>query len=271
MVKKIFLLILLTFISKSFSQNDYVTIHVYRPKMMLGSAITHKVNINGREICELDNGGHLEYKSFLFTSFHLTTDGKVNDLLRKDGVKFKGDKGSVHYFIITPKFGGMNIEQIDKPISENELKLKYFHSINDVGIDSNNISNDYPSTNWNKETLILHWKEKKIDNIEGVYEVMDGTTQYELAVINEDNKYSIIYISGANGTQWKVGDIKASMQKTASSKIFKSKWYMLNKNQSKDLFVTFKDDSFLVDSETTGNKDLYIKTFPTYEDGISKK
>ena len=64
MVKKTFLLILLTFISKSFSQNNYVTIHVYRPKMMLGSAVTHRVNINGKEICELDNGGHLDYKPY---------------------------------------------------------------------------------------------------------------------------------------------------------------------------------------------------------------
>ena len=46
---------------------------------------------------------------------------------------------------------------------------------------------------------------------------------------------------------------------------------MLNKNQSKDLFITLKEESFSVDSETTENKDLYVKTFSIYEDGLPKK
>lgn len=269
-MKKLLLLLILVGFNKTYSQNDYATIHIYRPKMMLGSAMTHTINFNGKKICKIDNGGHLEYKTFTQTSIHFTTDGK-EDIKRKDGIKFNVEKGKLYYFQITPKFGGMNIEQIQNPILENDLKEKYFVALNDVGYDTNATNNVISKTEWSKENLIKHWNEIGISEIEGIYEVVGGKVKYELALINDNETYSLIYLSGASGSSWHAGDIKGTLKKTASFGMFMSKWYLLNKSQSNDVLITFKDSTFSVVSGENDANDTYVKTYPTYESKIKKK
>lgn len=269
-MKKILLLLILIGFNKTYSQNDYATIHIYRPKMMLGSAVTHTINFNGKSICKIDNGGHLEYKTFTQTSIHFTTDGK-EDIKRKDGVKFNVEKGKSYYFQITPKFGGMNIEQIQNPILEDDLKSKYFVALNDVGFDASVTNNDMPKTEWTKENLIKHWNETGISEIEGIYEVVGGIIKYEIALINDKDTYSLIYLSGANGSSWKIGDVKATLKKTASFGIFISKWYLLDKSQSKNALIAYKNSTFSVEPGESDDNDTYVKTYPTYENKVKKK
>ncbi len=267
-MKKIILLFILLGLTKLYSQNDYAVINIYRPKMMLGSAVTHKINFNGKQVCEIDNGGHLEYKAFALTNVHITMDGK-EDVKRKDGLKISLEKGKVYNFRLTPVFGKMKIEQIQDTISKEELKSKYFVSLNDIGIDNN--SNIKSDSNWTKDKLIEHWKNNGISELEGVYEVVGGSIQYELAVIKQNDEYTIIYLAGANGSAWKVGDIKATLKKSASFGVFKTKWIMLNKSQNKDVLIIFKDSSFSAPSETDDTNINYLKTFPNYESNIKKK
>lgn len=267
-MKKIIVLIVLFGLTKLYAQNDYAVINIYRPKMMLGSAVTHKINFNGKKVCDIDNGGHLEYKAFALTNVHITMDGK-EDVKRKDGLKISLEKGKVYNFKLTPVFGKMKIEQIKDTISKEELKSKYFVSLNDIGIDNNSaIASD---SNWNKEKLIEYWKSNGVSELEGIYEVVGGNIQYELAVIKQNDEYTIIYLAGANGSAWKVGDIKATLKKSASFGVFKTKWIMLNKSQNKDVLITFKDSSFSAPSETDDTNVSYIKTFPNYESNIKKK
>ena len=122
-----------------------------------------------------------------------------------------------------------------------------------------------------KDKLIEYWTKNGISDLEGVYEVVGGNIQYELAVINQNGDYTIIYLAGANGSAWKVGDIKATLKKSASFGVFKAKWAMLNKSQNKDVLITFKNSSFSAPSETDDSSVSYIKTFPTYESKIKKK
>lgn len=267
-MKRTTLLLILLGLTKLYSQNDYAVINIYRPKMMLGSAVTHKINFNGKKVSDIDNGGHLEYKAFALTNVHITMDGK-EDVKRKDGLKISLEKGKVYNFKLTPVFGKIKIEQIKDTISKEELKSKYFVSLNDIGIDNNStIASD---SNWTKEKLIQHWKNNGISELEGVYEVVGGSIQYELAVIYQNDEFTIIYLAGANGSSWKVGDIKATLKKSASFGVFKTKWIMLNKSQNKDVLITFKDSSFSAPSETDDINISYIKTFPNYESNIKKK
>ncbi|WP_423740506.1 hypothetical protein V8245_05160 [Flavobacterium columnare] len=169
------MLIVLFGLTKLYAQNDYAVINIYRPKMMLGSAVTHKINFNGKKVCDIDNGGHLEYKAFALTNVHITMDGK-EDVKRKDGLKISLEKGKVYNFKLTPVFGKMKIEQIKDIISKEELKSKYFVSLNDIGIDNNSaIASD---SNWNKEKLIEYWKSNGVSELEGIYEVVGGNIQY---------------------------------------------------------------------------------------------
>ena len=90
-------------------------------------------------------------------------------------------------------------------------------------------------------------------------------------MVSQNDELTIIYLAGANGSAWKSGDIKATLKKSASFGVFKSKWIMLNKSQNKDVLITFKDSSFSAPSETDETNVNYIKTFPNYESNIKKK
>ncbi|WP_035669402.1 hypothetical protein [Flavobacterium sp. 83] len=269
-MKKFLIFLVLIGLNKSYSQNDYATINIYRPKMMLGSAITHTINLNGKKVCKMDNGGHLEYKMFTQANVYITIDGK-EDIERKDGVKISVEKGKIYNIKIYPKFGKMGIEQIGNPIEKEDLKSKYYISLNDIGFDGNATNNEMPKTEWTKENLIKHWNENGISEIEGIYEVVGGKIKYELAVIKNNGTYSLIYLSGANGSSWNTGDIKATLKKTASFGMFMSNWYLLNKLQSKDVLITFKDSTFSVVSGESNDNDTYVKTYPTYESKVKKK
>lgn len=266
-MKNIAFLFILFGLTQLYSQNDYAVINIYRPKMMLGSAVTHTINFNGKKVCDIDNGGHLEYKAFTLTNVHITMD-KKEDVKRKDGLKISLEKGKVYNFKLTPVFGKMKIEQIQDPIPNDDLKSKYFVSLNDIGFDNN--SSNVSDSNWTKDKLIEQWKNKGITEIEGIYEVVGGNIQYELAVLKENDNYTVIYLAGANGSSWKMGDIKATLKKSASFGVFKAKWILLNKSHSKDVLLTFKDSAFSAPSEIDDTSVSYIKTFPNYESNIKK-
>ena len=50
-----------------------------------------------------------------------------------------------------------------------------------------------------------------------------------------------------------------------------SKWSLLNKSQSKDVLLSFKDSTFSVASGENDGNDTYVKTYPTYESKVKKK
>ena len=266
-MKKIYLLIILA-TNFIFSQNDYATIHIYRPKMMYGSMVSDHIHINGLKICELKSGGHLEYKVFTEMNFTIsvygTALGTESDKLTQ--LTLNAQKGNQYYFKIFPKFGRIGIEQISEPISNGDLKEKNYISLNDAGFTENNVIYNHPKTEWNKDKLIEHWKKNGISEIEGIFEKVGTVLEYELALIKEKNEYFLIYLDGANGTSWKTGDVKAVLQKTASFGIFKAKWYMLNKTQNKDIIINFKNNSTMsIIPENGKDDDIYFKTYPTYD------
>ena len=43
-------------------------------------------------------------------------------------------------------------------------------------------------------------------------------------MVKEKDEYSLIYLSGASGTSWEIGDLKAKLQKTAQFGLFKANW-----------------------------------------------
>lgn len=264
-MRKLFIVVFLITFQTFYSQNEFATVNVYRPKAMMGSAVPVDVLINGINICKLSSGGHLEYKVYNLKPMIITIKSagiaSVQILPKQNGN---------YYFQTRPKFSGFTLEQINSPISKDDLKEKKYIKLTDIGFEENAIVYNHPKTDWTKEKLIEHWKKNGISDIEGIYEKVGKNFEYNLAMVKEKDEYSLIYLSGASGTSWETGDLKAKLQKTAQFGLFKANWYMLNKSGNKDIIVTFKQATMSCISETgDSTDDLYIKIYPTYDNSES--
>lgn len=258
------ILIFLFISSLTFAQNEYATINIYRPKTFVGSCCPVDVLINGLNVCKLSNGGHLEYKIFSLQAMEITINSAGIASLR-----ISPKQGGNYYFQTKPKFSGFTLEQIRTPIDKDDLKEKNFVKLTDIGFEENAVVYYHEKTEWTKEKLMEHWNKNGVSDIEGIYEKVGKNLEYNLAVLKTKDDYSIIYLSGANGTTWGEGDLKAKLQKTAQFGLFKANWFMLNKTENKDIILTFKQATMSCISETGETKeDLYIKIYPTYDNKI---
>lgn len=125
---------------------------------------------------------------------------------------------------------------------------------------------NHPKTNWTKKSLKQHWGRNGYEEIEGIYENFGGEIHYELGVIKDRNEFKIVNLSSASNHMWEIGDLKANLSKTATYGVFKTKWYMLDKSIN-DFLTVFDKSSMKLFSETNNNEEIYLKVFPTYEEG----
>jgi len=263
-----FLPILLIFYSLTiFAQNDFATVNIYRTKaFIIGCNDCVKILLNDVYLTPIDNGGKLELKIFnVNRNTKLTiTDGKSY----REDINLTTRKGQIFYFNAkarTPRALGFRLEQLQKPAKAKKLKTERFISMSDIGVLDNNTTRK-PDTEWTEEKLKEYWSVNGAKDIEGIYEKVGTTLEYELAVLKENNEYKIIYLDGAKGTSWNEGDIKATLQKTAQFGLFKANWFMLNKSFNNDIIITFKDATMSLIPENGREQDIYIKTYPTYDE-----
>lgn len=121
-----------------------------------------------------------------------------------------------------------------------------------------------PKTNWSEYSLKSDWDKNGLDFIEGIYESTktENNTKYRLALKKNGENYDLIYLSGASNPIWKTGDIKAQVLRTASSNLFKSKWYMSNKTLNEDQYISF-DKGVMKVIGNDRDEQLYLKLYPT--------
>lgn len=124
-----YLIIFISFImtyTSSYSQDDFATVNIYRPKMLVGSGARHHFIINGDKICSLKSGGHLEYK--VFNSDSLTIGVYAAALGTKGKIKkyhVNLEKGKKYYFKTRPKFNSVFMEEIESPVLEKKLNYRF--------------------------------------------------------------------------------------------------------------------------------------------------
>lgn len=270
-MKKIyFLLILIT--NLAFAQNDYATINIYREKRLCVGC-KFKIYINDIYITDIENGGHLEYRMFTpgIAKIKIIDNG---DYSASVTLKTKSNENYHVNFIKRAPIKGnrIDIEMLKEPINSNNLIGDRLIRMSDIGVLDDITKREKADTDWTYDKLIEHWNKNGISDIEGIYERVSAQIEYRLAVLKEKNEYKIIYLAGAKGTDWKEGDLKASLRKTAQFGVFKSNWFMLNKAYNKDLNVIFETASMKTLSEAGDNsQDLYLKMYPTYDESENSK
>ena len=115
-------------------------------------------------------------------------------------------------------------------------------------------------------------------------------TKYKVALVKFAGEYKLIYLSGipkgsekiggcnCDGTsyiapesnQWRIGDVKARLYKTATPDFYKCDWYMSDKSSNPDGYITFENYAYftLFLSASDQDKAMYLKLYPTADDNI---
>lgn len=129
------------------------------------------------------------------------------------------------------------------------------------------------STSWSENKLKENWKKNGIDQLEGIYEKSSASTnqpRYKVGLVKTSDGYNLIYLSGAVYTNdWDEGELKATLIPTATSNLFKTKWYMANKTINEEWYMSFEQG--IINLLTDGTKELYIKMYPTANDNLKPK
>lgn len=122
---------------------------------------------------------------------------------------------------------------------------------------------------WNEPSLIDNWVLNGIDEIEGIYERI-GSNQYEprykLAVKKKGQNYEAIYLEGADTFNWRTGDTKALIIRTARPDIYKTDWFTNNKKLNQNAYTFFKPGLMTIRWTDGKVESVYLKLYPTYND-----
>ena len=259
-MKKILYLLIL-FCLNTYSQEDFASIYIYRPAMSYGSMATHYIKINGREITSLKNGGYLLYKAYNETELDIAANAKAMGVpsTSMTHLNIKVQKGKTYHIKIFPKFTTVGLTELEEPISDKKLKkdrVKYADDLSSVKV----------KTSWTKESLIYNWETNGIEEVEGIYQKVGNQIDYNIAIVKENETYSIIFLNGSN--QWKEGDLLAKLKKTANYGVFMATWFLVE--NSRDIIININNGIFKGLSEDGKTEENFIKVFPTYETNIKK-
>jgi len=163
------------------------------------------------------------------------------------------------------------IEKIDLELLSENKSYRW------IGLSFKNPDN-HPKTSWTEQSLKNEWKNKGISAIEGIYETAYiseiSPTKYRLALKKEKENLQLIYLSGAENSTWKVGEIKAYLYESATPSLYKVIWYTLNKVPDENGYITFEEGLMKKISTIKENPDpesLFIKLYPTSSNENSPK
>lgn len=125
-------------------------------------------------------------------------------------------------------------------------------------------------TGWTRSLIMNDFRSNGLQPIEGIYENSSGINQakYNVAVKNMKGTLRLIYLSGANNpSDWDEGEIKATLQPTATPNFYKANWIMADKTEDSDFYISFEQGAMNVIFPDK-QRDLYIKMYPTASDNI---
>lgn len=123
---------------------------------------------------------------------------------------------------------------------------------------------DLEKTDFNESKIREYLESNEIDAIEGIYKYVSSgdKNQYRLGIIKSDFLY-IVIILDTNQKRWKVGDVKAYLEPSATENVFSLRWVMGDKKTKKET-VAFMNNPALIEFDLISSS-MLLKLFPKIE------
>ena len=121
------------------------------------------------------------------------------------------------------------------------------------------------------ESKIKEWIDDNNNGIYGIYKGTDteSSNAYTLAYINHLGQDVLVYLKADSYlSHWKIGDIKARLEPTATRGFYSAKWHMADKSSENNWYVSFEEGR-MTTIRPNGYKELYIKMYPTFDGNTS--
>lgn len=126
---------------------------------------------------------------------------------------------------------------------------------------SNNNQRTSGDTNMSEHSA-KQWIDNHNNGLYGIYQ-STGDPKVKIAFIEYLGKPTLIFLNRIpSSPYWREGDIKASLEATATPGFYSANWYMLDKSKDNNFYISFERGSMTV-LASDGTKELYIKMYPT--------
>jgi len=169
-------------------------------------------------------------------------------------ITFVSCNGDIYSFTSDKKFNYGKFADVEKKLIED---WKSIVASKGIYKEENRLRLPSNPTAWNKDNMLKYYKDNKgkLAPIEGIYERVQLSFEdisggkYTVGVIKnpEDEGYLIIYLSGAkNHLDWKSGEIKAALQKTATPGFYSVHWISRDKSLYDDVYCNLDPMGFNV-------------------------
>ncbi len=226
----------------------------------LTSAEKTKLDIEVKSYCE--------YTMVMF-------GGNVNkNSISNPTISFISCNGDIFSFTSDKKFNYGKFSDVEKKMLEDWQRL-----VKTKGVykPANQLQLPVNLTDWTKSKTkqYLTKNSNKLDSIEGIYERVRLSFEdlsggkYTVGVIKnpDEEGYLMVYFSGAkNAADWKSGEIKAILNKTATKGFYSVHWISRDKSLYEDVYCTIDQLGFIVYSSGFNNiAHKFVKIFPYSE------
>jgi S1-C subfamily serine protease len=168
------------------------------------------------------------------------------------------------YYYQSNKRIKVNLDNIEN------LQTNFYNAlINAYGFKKKEFNSKYTTklpkkiTCWNTTSLKAYYSNLRNISVEGIYESTSNSPKYKLALKKINGILHLIYLSGAkNVDDWQEGEIKATLEPTATKDLYKAYWIMNDKKVDENFYISFENGLINV-LDNKKNKDVYLKMFPT--------
>jgi S1-C subfamily serine protease len=133
---------------------------------------------------------------------------------------------------------------------------------------------DIKTTSESETTIKLYLDSNSLDPIEGIYKTTSSNNYYRIAIKKyDDTKYLAIILDAENKNNWKVGNVKAYIEKSATDEIFSIRWLMKDKTPQ-ETTVILKYGTllsiFLTAPNGTSDELVFLKMYPSNKTETNK-
>lgn len=169
-----------------------------------------------------------------------------------------------------------SLEEVDIYPSVSYIGMKAFDQVGEIayrgvaegspwGAKYRRIPTDYQHVVYSSRKEIQSLVLKENDGITGIYQ--DITSNIEVGIVKEKDKYKIVYVGGRNNGWWKEGDLQGTLTASATYGLFRGQWINNDFSVNDKCYVAFTGNS--MELMINDIKATFLKMFPAETTKIS--